>query len=152
MLRASSRRSTIRRQAKASSILGPSKARFEAFGLNESYQAEDVDFLTLDSFASWIREPALLKIDVEGAEHLTIAGGRSVIPRFELVIVELNARENWPGCLDQTEIVAMMGKLGFYVVTRENELRHPISGQLLQCDGVFKRANDPIPPYIGPRL
>jgi FkbM family methyltransferase len=123
----------------ASTMAGVGTVRRDVFGLDEKYREEQVDCHTLDFMTAFIEveRPALLKIDVEGAEMIVLRGGRKTIPNFDTVIVELNG----PGCFRSApsteEVDAFMRDLSFQMVGSVGELRHPQDDSILQWDAVW---------------
>ncbi|QDP94977.1 FkbM family methyltransferase [Microlunatus elymi] len=50
----------------------------------------EVPTTTLDTIARYSDQPGLVKIDVEGCEHLVLRGAQSVLRRGALILVEVN--------------------------------------------------------------
>jgi FkbM family methyltransferase len=72
---------------------------------------------SLDSFcASHGIDPqtvALLNVDVQGAELLVLAGGRSALASIGAVIAEVSLVELYEGSASEDEIAALLGSYGF---------------------------------------
>src|SRR5205085_10792292 len=68
------------RSSEASTLMAPGTIRREAFGAADEHRRDEVSVRTLDLVAGEVEPPALMKIDVEGAELLVLRGGRATVP------------------------------------------------------------------------
>lgn len=114
------------------SILPPTDAR--------TYHRLEVPLRTLDDVMAerpWSGD-GLLKIDVQSAEHLVLAGGRRCLSRFEFVILELTLDEVGVG-KTFLEMQLLMNSLGYDYHDDAGGWRCPRTGRLVQKDVVFRR-------------
>ncbi|MEO1056377.1 MAG: FkbM family methyltransferase [Actinomycetota bacterium] len=101
-----------------------------------------VPMVTLDEIVSRheLSGRALLKVDVQFAEHLVLEGGRETLQRLaEVVILELTVTRVPDGALDLLDMIKLMDDLGYRVFDQLGEWRHPSSGELEQVDLAFVR-------------
>lgn len=128
-------------QHSASTMMLPGDLRRREFGIRDRFEELEVPTRTLDEYQSLVRGRTLLKVDVEGAEGLVLAGAEQVLELEELavVVVEVN----------QAPDIFVGSPLPAYV---DEELRrHGLSfagvlavqltptGELVQFDGVWSR-------------
>jgi len=92
-------------------------------GVLETEGAEDVD---------------LIKLDVQGAEHLVISGGHATLRRTQLVWIEVSFVRLYDGASLFHEVHDLMGQRGFRLLELEDSFRSP-DGELLQADALFAR-------------
>ena len=97
---------------------------------NQTKQVRARRFDTLDKN---IIEPALLKIDVEGAEKEVLQGFGKRLKEFSVVILEINMNENGR----VSEIFEIMEQHGFYKFVQED-----LRGGLEQCNIFFVMGGD----------
>lgn len=101
-----------------------------------------VKVLTLDELADqhdWAG-PILLKIDVQYAEHLVIAGGENFIrSNVDALILELSIEREHPDAKTYCEMLDLMDQLGYRLVDEAEGWRTPKNGVLEQKDSVFVR-------------
>src|SRR6266404_3913159 len=95
---------------------------------------------TLDSvFCQWSSSDlTLLKLDVQGAENLVIAGGKTTLSKTEMVWAEVSFVALYDGGCLFHELHAQMYDEGFKLVELHGWFRSPC-GELLQADALFKR-------------
>jgi FkbM family methyltransferase len=108
--------------------------------------AETVEVASLDHLVG--REvancsAALLKIDVQGFEAEVIQGAREILEGGKVVAieVELSFASLYEEQSDWTEVWNLIGDLGFLPRAIRNGFRDPASGELLQVDAIFGRAD-----------
>lgn len=122
----------------ASTLLGPGTIRRELFGLEEHYEQFEIGTRTLREFEGWLQEPALLKIDVEGAELRVLEGAGDMIRDFETVVIELNADSRcFKDGPQPQEILDWMIRAGFVYAFDVDKFVH--DGHVVQYDALFKR-------------
>lgn len=89
--------------------------------------------------------PILLKTDCQGADLLVLKGGRSALPKIDVVIVEASFFPFWgPHQPVFYEIVTFMQQRGFVVYDLLDGLYRPHDGALGQIDIAFVRADGPL--------
>jgi FkbM family methyltransferase len=125
----------------SSSLLEMAPSHVRAFPFTAGGDRLPVPVSTLDDeFASQqLDEPLLLKIDVQGAEDRVIAGGRSILGRAIVAIVETSFEPLYEGQVLFDDIHSMMHELGFSYHGNLGQLASPEDGRVLQCDAMFVR-------------
>jgi hypothetical protein len=81
-----------------------------------------------------------LKIDTQGYEPLVLAGGSGCMDRIRGIQVEMSLVPLYAGETLFSEMVARIEQLGFTLMSLEQGMCDPQTGQWQQCDGVFFRA------------
>ncbi len=102
-----------------------------------------VEVLTLDDLARRInlRGSTLLKIDVQFAEHLVLAGGRNYISNHvEALVLELTLQREHPQAKTYREMLDLMERMGYELLDETEGWRSPKDGRLEQKDSVFVRS------------
>jgi FkbM family methyltransferase len=80
-----------------------------------------------------------LKLDVQGYESQVLAGATRLLPRTIAVQLEMSLLPLYEGEVLMPEICATMTASGFELWDLEPSFRDPITGRLLQLDGIFTR-------------
>ena len=116
-----------------SSLLHPTDFR--------AYQTLRVPVRTLDEV---VREKrlmgrGLLKIDVQFAEHLVLAGAKKLLPRVDALLVELSLLRYAPQAMIFEEMWELIRGLGFRYYEDTGGWRCPIDGTTVQKDVLFVR-------------
>ena len=88
-----------------------------------------------------LRQPYLVKIDVQGFEKEVIAGGAKVLGDADMVIVEASFKELYKKQVLFDELYECMRKLGFKYCGSIDQLFSPINGEILQADALFIKEN-----------
>lgn len=106
---------TLARDADSSSIL-PFASQARVFPGSDPIGEERVAVRRLDDQIpdQWDR-PALLKIDVQGAELAVLAGASRVLERTDEVFIELSYVELYEGQPRADEVITMLERVGFHV-------------------------------------
>lgn len=97
--------------------------------------------LTLDGTCTQVQfnEPIdLLKVDVQGAEHLVLAGAKAVLPRVRAMWLEVSFRPLHLGSLTFEGIHDRCREAGF-ILASLTEGFHGANGELLQADALSVR-------------
>jgi FkbM family methyltransferase len=100
---------------------------------------ERVPLARLDDVELPAGERLLLKLDVQGAERAVLAGAGRTLERVRVVECELSFVELYEGQALFEELVALLG--GFDLWGLRPALADPVSGRLLQADGLFVRGS-----------
>jgi FkbM family methyltransferase len=110
------------------------------------YRVEKIPMTTLDQIAAekMVRGRGLLKLDVQRAEHIVLAGARQILPQVDVVIAELSLYREAENGKTLLEMLALFDAEGFRYYDDGGEWRSPLNGTLLQKDVVFVR-NDLFP-------
>ena len=77
-------------------------------------------------------------MDVQGAEHLVIRGGRETLTRTKMVWTEISFKRLYEGACLHHEVVDLLSESGFKLYDLETGFRSP-QGELLQADALFIR-------------
>jgi len=80
----------------------------------------------------------LLKVDVQGAEHLVLAGAKTVLTRVRAIWLEVSFRPLYKGSLTFEGIHDRCRAAGFILANLEEGFRGA-NGELLQADAMFIR-------------
>ena len=93
---------------------------------------------TLDEVAceAGVETVDLLKIDVQGAEHLVLRGGIETLKMTSLIWIEVSFKPLYEQASTFFEIYEMLGSSGFILNELEPVFRAP-DGELLQSDALF---------------
>ncbi|MBI3416067.1 MAG: FkbM family methyltransferase [Verrucomicrobia bacterium] len=80
----------------------------------------------------------LLKIDVQGAEHLVLAGAKATLARTRIVWTECAFKTIYDGASTFSELYTTLNQAGFQLMDLSPAWRGP-TGELLQVDALFVR-------------
>ena len=80
----------------------------------------------------------LLKLDVQGAEHLVLHGGQKTLARTNMVWTEISFKRLYEDACLHHEIYDLLAQKGFALFELESGFRSP-SGELIQADALFIR-------------
>ena len=102
-----------------------------------------VKMCTLDSLASLLntQPPYLLKIDVQGAESIVLAGASDVLRRCDVVMLEVPLWDFAGNGTTLVEMIALMRSRGFLPFDFYDGLRRPLDRSLGQIDVAFVQAD-----------
>ena len=100
-----------------------------------------VRMLTVDALAKEkkIQGHGLLKIDVQQAEHLVLAGASETLPQIDVIVAELSLYQLAKGGKTLLEMYQIFQEKGYRYFDDVGEWRDPGHGTLLQKDVVFVR-------------
>jgi FkbM family methyltransferase len=105
---------------------------------------EVIEIRTLDSVFANLCIPnsrVYMKVDTQGFENRVLKGASQSLSHIDTIEMELSLVPLYKEGLLFAEMIALMSNLGFILVGVESELCDPVSGQLLQVDGIFRRAS-----------
>jgi FkbM family methyltransferase len=131
----------VSRRVDSSSLLPISELQSTIFPGTELAGTASVEVAPLSQLLGPgpIARPALLKIDVQGAELAVLQGSADLLGRFDHVYVECSHLRLYEGQPVEGEIVAFLEAHGFELTSRHNPVHHPQHG-LVQEDCLFTRA------------
>lgn len=101
----------------------------------------DVPIVTLDAVVAkhGIEGRGILKIDVQFAEHLVLAGARNAVRSVDFLVLELTLDPAHPNAKNMVDMLAIVDDLGFRPFDDVGGWRAPDTGFLEQKDLVFVR-------------
>jgi FkbM family methyltransferase len=129
----------------SSSVLPMAEAHVEAAPQSAITREFSVPMKRLDQIVPAIlkaekADRAFLKIDVQGAEHLVLAGAsRALAKSIRGVQLEMSLVELYEGQWPALKLHEFLAGRGFVVWDMIEVFRHPRTLQLLQYDGVYMR-------------
>ncbi len=82
----------------------------------------------------------LLKIDVQGAEHLVLSGARNSLPHIHMVWTEFSFKPLYENSSTFMDIYEVLNNAGFKMMEVETGFRSPV-GEILQGDALFINPN-----------
>ena len=103
---------------------------------------ESIEVKTLDSIFAGLCSPAnnvYLKIDTQGFESRVLRGARDSLAHIHLVQMEMSLVPLYRGEMEFSDLHTLMRDMGYALIALEPAFFDPVSGQLLQIDGVFHR-------------
>jgi FkbM family methyltransferase len=80
-----------------------------------------------------------LKIDTQGYERQVLAGAARSLPKVRAVQMEISLQALYDGDLLLPEVLRLMTKKGFSLVSVEYGFCDPETAEMLQIDGIFAR-------------
>jgi FkbM family methyltransferase len=126
----------------SSSLLPMLERHIAAAPYSRPVAMQEVVLRTLDSIRGEeieSRERCLLKLDVQGSEKRVLSGGLETLDQVPLIECELSLVPLYEGQPLLTEMLELLGSLGYVMVWLEREFTDPRTGQLLQINGLFGR-------------
>lgn len=93
---------------------------------------------TLDSLFESTSHWDLLKLDVQGAEHLVLAGARETLKQTSLIWTEVSFVRLYEEAVLFHDLYQTLKKLGFRLLEIQEAFRSQ-TGELLQADALFAR-------------
>jgi hypothetical protein len=102
---------------------------------------EIVHVRRLDDYADAleIQGDVLVKLDVQGCEDKVIEGGKCLLQRTKILIVETSMVPLYEGQPLFRQIMTMLDRLGFSYYGALSQFANPIDGSVLQADAIFMR-------------
>lgn len=102
-----------------------------------------VPMYTLDDLAARFgaQPPYLLKMDVQGAESMVLAGATEVLPKCEVVMLEASLWDFNGNGITLVEMINLMASRGFSPFDFYGGLRRPLDCSLGQIDIAFVKLN-----------
>jgi FkbM family methyltransferase len=130
------------RYGPASSLLKMAPAHVADFPFTGHADDENVPVAPLDRLveAEDLKQPLLVKIDVQGYEGEVLKGGAVTLRRADLLIVELSLEPLYDGQPLFDLLYPSIVALGFRYRGNAGQLRSPRDGRTLQVDAMFSRS------------
>lgn len=134
----------------SSSLLRPTEIQTSAHPDSRTVQSTPMPVTTLDAAVAELRidRPALLKLDVQGAELDVLRGGELTLQTVDHLFVECSFCELYAGQGSIDDVIAFLRERGF-CITGSGVPSHGPSGETLQIDLLFGRQRHP-PGYVRP--
>jgi len=128
----------------SSSLLPMGDLHRQAFPFTERTRVQEIEIRRLDELEGDLEivGNVLIKIDVQGAEDKVIRGGRRLMSRASVLIIETAFYSLYQGQPLFNDIYDMIRQDGFTFMGCEGAIRDPRDGVVLQCDSVFLRSTD----------
>ncbi len=125
--------------APSSSLLPMTKLHKQSFTFAVKEQTEIVEVRRLSDVVRELnlRDPLLLKLDVQGFEDKVIAGGENVVARAKIIIIEVSFQPLYEGGPLFDDIYRLLKKHGFMYNGNFEQLFSPKDGRILQADAIF---------------
>ena len=93
---------------------------------------------TLDNITADLPIIDLVKIDVQGAEHLVLAGAVETLAKSALIWTEVSFKPLYEGSCVFEEIYKTLDMAGFRMVSLDPGFRSA-DGELVQADALFQK-------------
>jgi FkbM family methyltransferase len=125
----------------ANSLRAPEKTMSRVFPGVGGWTDATVDVSTLDAWAANVplTDDLLLKMDVQGAEDLVLAGADATLPRVTTVITELAITTTYEGALDAPTMLTLLHDHGFAYGGELDVVRSPVTNEVVEYDALFVR-------------
>jgi FkbM family methyltransferase len=124
----------------SSSILNMLPQHEESAPASKYIGQEEITIRKLDSvFRSYAGEDAgvMLKIDTQGYEKSVLDGAVESLPAIRVIQLEMSIVPLYENEMLYLEMIGFLDQKGFQLFSLENGFSDPVSGQLLQVDGIF---------------
>jgi FkbM family methyltransferase len=123
----------------SSSILNVTEASTNAEPLSGFESKEIIQIISLDEFFEnkGIKDNIYLKIDVQGYELEVLKGCQKMISQISVIQIEMSFIELYNDGPLFKDILEKMEYFGFEIYSIIPDFRDPVTGRLLQADGIF---------------
>jgi hypothetical protein len=81
-----------------------------------------------------------LKIDTQGYEDKVLRGAQASLARIDTIQVEMSLVPLYKDELLFADMCTLLGAKGYTLVSLEGVFSDPVTGHLLQVDGIFHRS------------
>ena len=128
----------------SSSVLPMLASHLDAAPESGYVRTEKAPMSTVDALLETYGYPperTLLKIDVQGYEWAVLEGAVRTLPRLAAVQVELSLVPLYEGQRLIGDVTDLLERNGLALWGLEQGFTDPATGRMLQCDGVFVRAD-----------
>jgi FkbM family methyltransferase len=127
----------------SSSLLPMLPAHLEAAPESRGIGRETIEVRTLDSLidtACPAGARLYLKLDAQGAEGQILKGAERALARIDTLQMEMSLVPLYEGEILLDAMIRLLREKGYSLVSLEPGFADPVTGHLLQADGVFHRA------------
>lgn len=124
----------------SSSLLPISGHHIRAIPSSAYVGKETVKILRLDSLLNntiFPKERIYLKVDVQGYERHVLQGGAQTLKQTRAIEIELSMAVMYEGSPMYYEMIDYLESQGFGLVSIETVFSDPLTGYMLQADGIF---------------
>lgn len=123
----------------SSSVLEMSENHEVNFPFTTDSLQIEVPMERLDNFLNLIDpdDKTLIKIDVQGYESEVISGGKEVLNKSKVVLIETSFVELYKGQKLFEDIYRCLNAMGYKYKGSTNNIYSSISGEILQSDSIF---------------
>jgi FkbM family methyltransferase len=118
-------------------LLGSTMMPEETFSSAKVVRMEEVVTRRFDRLFEHVMQPALVKIDVQGAELMVLKGMTGVLDQIAAVIVEVSTISTIKNGPEVHEVMDFMYQHGFVLADVIGLLRRPLDGLTAQLDLMF---------------
>ena len=127
--------------APSSSLLPMTELHKQSFPFAVKEKTEMIEVRRLSDVVRELnlRDPLLLKLDVQGFEDKVIAGGEDVVARAKVIIIEVSFQSLYEGGPLFDDIYRLLKQRGFTYNGNFEQLLSPKDGRILQADAIFCR-------------
>ncbi|HEX4707476.1 MAG TPA: FkbM family methyltransferase [Candidatus Udaeobacter sp.] len=127
--------------APSSSLLPMAKLHKQSFTFAVKEKTEMIEVRRLSDVVRELnlRDPLLLKVDVQGFEDKVIAGGEDVVAGAKIIIIEVSFQPLYEGGPLFDDIYRILKERGFTYHGNFDQLLSPKDGRVLQADAIFCR-------------
>ncbi len=134
----------VSQNSESSSLLPMLPRHAEAYPRSKYIGTESVEIQRLDDILTYYRgasETTFLKMDVQGYEHHVLEGAKASLCDITGVQLEMSLVPLYDGELRFVEKIGYLEDRGFTLMSLQPVIEDPVTGQLLQVDGLFFRAH-----------
>lgn len=127
--------------APSSSLLPMAELHKQSFPFAVKEKTERIEVRRLSDVVRElnVRDPLLLKLDVQGFEDKVIAGGEDVVARAKIIIIEVSFQPLYEGGPLFDDLYRLLKEHGFTYSGNFEQLCSPKDGRILQADAIFCR-------------
>jgi FkbM family methyltransferase len=108
-------------------------------GPTDSVRHDTVVTRRFDSLYPEFETPALVKIDVQGAEMKVLRGMQGIMDKIEVILVEVSTLATLKDTPEAHEVIHFLWQHGFVLADVMSVLRRPLDHQTSQVDLMFIR-------------
>ena len=125
----------------SSSLLSMAELHKQSFTFAVKEKTEMIEVRRLSDVVRELnlRDPLLLKLDVQGFEDKVIAGGEDVVARAKIIIIEVSFQPLYEGGPLFDDVYRLLKEHGFTYNGNFEQLFSPKDGRVLQADAIFCR-------------
>ena len=126
-------------QASSSSLLPMSDLHKKAFPHTQNLSREEIEVRTLDQVTKDlnIKENIFVKIDVQGFELNVLQGGKALLNRAKVLLIETSFHTLYDNQPLFDEVYSFLKGMGFTYRGDFESIKSPIDGAILQANAIF---------------